>query len=101
MLELGAEGLLPSARAPLPSAVPAHLAGQQAVGWQLGVFFLATAQFVRGQVVAFSTLTGRHHVAYQDGEDEWLLLEAEALQWHLLAAQPCLSLPAGAAPPAG
>ena len=99
MLELGAEGLVPSARAPMPSAVPSHLSGRQLVGWQLGVFFLGSAQFVRGQVVAFSILTGRHHVAYQDGEDEWLHLESEALQWHLLADQPCLSLPAGAAPP--
>lgn len=98
MLELGAESILPSARAPMAGAVPSHLTGREAVGWQLGVYFLGAGEFVRGQVVAFSTLTGRHHVAYQDGEDEWIQLESEALQWHGLTEQYCLSLPSGTSP---
>ena len=94
-MDLGSEDIVPTARASLPCAVLPHLTGQGACGWQLGVYFLGTGSYVQGQVVAFSSATGRHHVAYHDGEDEWVNLQCEALQWHQQADRLCLTLPDG------
>ena len=52
-----------------------------AVGWGLSVFSHAEARFVRGQVIAYGK-RHRHHVLYEDGEDEWLRLAEEHVQWH-------------------
>lgn len=52
-----------------------------AVGWGVSVFSHAEGRFVRGQVIAFGK-KHQHHVLYEDGEDEWLRLAEEDVQWH-------------------
>ena len=35
-----------------------------------------------GRVVAYSAAKGRHHLLYDDGEDEWVDITKEPLTWH-------------------
>ncbi len=34
-----------------------------------------------GWVLAHDPRSGRHHILYDDGEDEWADLQADALEW--------------------
>ncbi len=33
------------------------------------------------QILAYNSRSGRHHVLYSDGEDEWVELRGEAVAW--------------------
>ena len=67
-----------SASTRAPQAAPQ---GDDAVGWCLSVFSHAEEAWMRGEVLSCS-LKGKHHVLYEDGEDEWLKLSKEQVQWH-------------------
>ena len=51
-----------------------------------------------GEVLAWCEEKARHHVLYDDGEDEWLDLGAERLVWHKPGSRPAVAagLPEGA-----
>lgn len=53
-----------------------------------------------GEVLAWDEDKARHHVLYDDGEDEWLDLGAERLVWHKPGSRPAVAagLPEGALP---
>ena len=53
-----------------------------------------------GEVLAWDEDKARHHVLYDDGEDEWLDLGAERLVWHKPGCRPAVAagLPEGALP---
>ena len=53
-----------------------------AVGWGLSIFSYAEEVWVKGQVLSWNVRQGQHHVLYEDGEDEWLKLGKEHVQWH-------------------
>ena len=56
--------------------------GAAAVGWGLSIFSHAEEGWVKGQVLSWNARHGQHHVLYEDGEDEWLRLGKERVQWH-------------------
>ena len=50
----------------------------------------------RADILEYDRNRGAHHVLYEDGEDEWLKLPAEAVAWHKGLRSPPLR--AGLAP---
>eukprot|EP00884_Botryococcus_braunii_P019151 jgi/Botrbrau1/591/Bobra.0010s0056.1 len=96
MLELGAEGL---PKAPLAAVAPQEVGlgprGEAAVGWRLELYTAPQCRWYRAEVLAFNE-NGFHHLLYQDGEDEWVDLSREAVQW--LTSAPLEPLGAGLPP---
>lgn len=43
--------------------------------------FTGCLAWCRGEVLAYNAATGRHHIGYDDGEDEWIVLESESVVW--------------------
>lgn len=62
----------------MAAAIPAKDA---AVGWCVSIYSHAEGKFVKGQIIAHGKRQ-RHHVLFEDGEDEWLKLAEEHVQWH-------------------
>ena len=56
--------------------------GAAAVGWGLSIYSQAEEVWVRGEVISWNPRHGQYHVLYEDGEDEWLKLAKENVQWH-------------------
>ena len=56
--------------------------GAAAVGWGLSIYSQAEEVWVRGEVISWNPCQGQYHVLYEDGEDEWLKLAKENVQWH-------------------
>lgn len=56
--------------------------GAAAVGWGLSIYSQAEEAWVRGEVISWNPRQGQYHVLYEDGEDEWLKLAKENVQWH-------------------
>ncbi|KAL0037417.1 hypothetical protein WJX79_006871 [Trebouxia sp. C0005] len=56
--------------------------GAAAVGWGLSIYSQAEEVWVRGEVISWNSRQGQYHVLYEDGEDEWLRLAKENVQWH-------------------
>lgn len=54
---------------------------REAVGRRVLVYWQASGMWTPGEVLSFNPKTGRHHVLYNDGEDEWLELAKESLAW--------------------
>eukprot|EP00798_Chlamydomonas_sp_ICE-L_P013747 gene13747-19649_t len=50
-------------------------------GRELSVFWQATEMWCPGEVSGFSSITGRHQILYNDGEEEWLDLSSEQILW--------------------
>lgn len=89
---LEAEGLRLS-ESPAPSCqnpTDCEPKGEAALGWMLSVFCKADGSFHEGQLIAHKPTAGLHHILYQDGEDEWLCLQQEQIQWqqHLQRPSP-------------
>lgn len=103
MLALGVAGALdPVGSSDTPPA-QACLAGtprldEAAVGWGLALHSPGCQRWCPGQVLTFNATTGRHHIGYEDGEDEWLELAREPLLW---LQPPCAATPFRAGLPAG
>lgn len=64
-----------------PSPSPPPAAGELAVNWRLQLRCPADGASHVGHVLAFRGLSGRHHILYADGEEEWVALAAESLEW--------------------
>lgn len=45
-----------------------------------------------GQLVGYNPSSGMHHILYRDGEDEWINLAQERVEWLERADRP---IPAG------
>lgn len=88
----------------LPSEMPHPQAptGSAAVGGRVAVLFAGDGRQYAGWVLAYSAKSGKHHILYEDGEDEWLDLQADALEWSPRAAGQALhvGLPPGTELPA-
>ena len=63
-------------------------------------FWAGEGRVQSGEVLAWDEDKARHHVLYDDGEDEWLDLGAERLAWHKPGSRPAVAagLPEGALP---
>jgi hypothetical protein len=80
MVKLGAEGL-PSgpmfvARPPRTDVAPLD----DRINWLVDIYAAAECRWYRAEVLARRE-DGRHHILYQDGEDEWVDLAREAVQF--------------------
>ena len=65
----------------LPSGA-CHLApGLAAVGRRLKVHWPDEMQWFAGQVAHFDEVSGKHHIIYDDGDSEELVLAAERFEW--------------------
>ena len=54
---------------------------QAAVGRRLRVYWPEEQAWFCGMVTRFDVPTGRHHVSYDDGDSEELMLAAERIEW--------------------
>lgn len=54
---------------------------------QVSILFDGDGQWYRGEVLGFDRRRNKHLVLYDDGEDEWVVLERESVAWHKLAKQ--------------
>lgn len=64
---------LKGAHAAHAAGVPAP-AGRKALGWRVGVYLPESAAFAEGEVLGCCNLSGRHHLMYDSGEQEHVLL---------------------------
>ena len=83
--EAGGRGSGPhadSASTRQPAGSTAVPQGAAAVGWCLSIYSQAEEEWVRGEVLSWRSRQGQYHVLYEDGEDEWLKLSKEHVQWH-------------------
>lgn len=83
--QAGGQGARPeadSASTRQPAQAAAVPQGATAVGWGLSIFSQAEEVWVRGEVISWNSRQGQYHVLYEDGEDEWLKLGKENVQWH-------------------
>ncbi|GAB4820373.1 hypothetical protein N2152v2_007419 [Parachlorella kessleri] len=55
--------------------------GRAAVGWRVGVFWSADMVFYSGEVSGFEAATGRHTVAYDDGDVRTISLSTDKMKW--------------------
>lgn len=77
---------LPQQPAPhLPLAAPTGQApaGAAAIGWRVGVYWTMDQAFYCGEIVGFDPASGRHEVAYDDGEEGPLNLGVDKVKWIL------------------
>lgn len=80
---LNAENLCPQKESPTPSQklTGASPDGENALGWVVKIYCRADGMFHEGQLIAYKADAQQHHVLYKDGEDEWIQLQQEALEW--------------------
>ncbi|PRW60087.1 Histone-lysine N-methyltransferase ATX2 [Chlorella sorokiniana] len=57
--------------------------GRSAVGWRVCVYWPADQAFYAGEVVGYDAASGRHEVAYDDGEEGGLDLRLDKVKWVL------------------
>lgn len=55
--------------------------GQQAIGWRIAVYWKADQTFYCGTIQAFDSAMSRHHLVYNDGDEEHLQLGGEHVKW--------------------
>lgn len=53
------------------------------MGWRVAVYWRTDAALYPGNIIAYDASSGKHEVEYDDGESEWLALNAEVLVWRL------------------
>ena len=46
----------------------------KAIGWRVGTYWADSATFYEGEVVGYDNASGRHHLVYDSGEQEHVLL---------------------------
>lgn len=99
---LEAEGLHLAENPATPCQKPAEPepSGEAALGWKISVFCRADSCSYEGQLIAHKPSSNLHHILYQDGEDEWLCLQQEQIQWmqHLDRPSPAGLKPGESAP---
>lgn len=57
--------------------------GAAAVGWRVAVYWPADMAFYSGEIAGYDAASGRHDVAYDDGEEGPLVLGVDRLKWLL------------------
>lgn len=92
---LHAEGLCQSKQPFNTKKTEHHPEGTAALGWLVSVECPADGQQYQGQLIAYAAETGLHHVLYVDGEDEWLSIGVEQIDWIRHIENP---MPAGIKP---
>lgn len=55
--------------------------GAEVVGRPLSLYWSADDAWYTGTVIAYNPDNGQHHVQYEDGELEWVLLGREQVRW--------------------
>ena len=76
--------------------------GEAAVGGRLLIKFAPTGDMFGGEVLAWNERKKRHHILYDDGEEEWVNLSSEkSLVWQGPQRGSSISpgIPEGTAPP--
>lgn len=85
-LQLGVKGLRPEMAPDQPDSRP-ELGGEppasaaDAVGRRLSVYWQGDGRWYAAEVLAHNARSGRHHLLYADGEDEWVDLRVEVVAW--------------------
>ncbi len=51
------------------------------VGRALSLYWTADDAWYTGTVIAYNPDNGQHHIRYNDGELEWVLLGREQVRW--------------------
>ena len=68
---------------PLPSSFLADVAfSRHGSALQVSLLFDGDGQWYRGQVLGHDRRKGRHLILYDDGEDEWVVLDQETVAFH-------------------
>eukprot|EP00854_Cymbomonas_tetramitiformis_P015294 gene15294-18096_t len=71
----------------IPSIVQANVAAEftaeAAIGQNLRVFWPDERQWFQGYVEGYCARTNEHHVVYEDGDEETLVLATERIEWML------------------
>lgn len=76
--------------------------GEAALGWLVAVQCRSNGRACQGQLIAYAEDGDRHHLLYADGEDEWLCLAKEGVQWIQHMDHPIApGLPEGLSKPVG
>uniref|UniRef100_A0A061QY62 Tudor domain-containing protein n=1 Tax=Tetraselmis sp. GSL018 TaxID=582737 RepID=A0A061QY62_9CHLO len=107
MMSLGPEGFVAATADRLVAQIKqGHLEGPtaaHAVGWRLGILWEADGNFYEGEVLSYNPKTHKHHILFQDGEDEWVYLSKEVKCWKSRGRGPSrpAGLPAGEEAPKG
>lgn len=55
--------------------------GRAAIGWRVGVYWKDDAVFYPGEIRGYDSATGKHHIHYDDNEDEHISLSTEKIKW--------------------
>lgn len=70
------------------ASLPAGLAqgedaprGRSAIGWRIGVYWKEDTVFYEGEIKGYDSATGKHHILYDDTEDEYISLSTEKIKW--------------------
>lgn len=66
------------------------------MGWRVGILWEADGNYYEGEVLSFNSKSSKHHILYEDGEDEWVQLNKEVKCWRHKGRG--ASKPAGLAP---
>ncbi|BDA40778.1 probable DNA mismatch repair protein MSH6 at C-terminar half [Coccomyxa sp. Obi] len=105
MARLGAEGVEETPQVPDTSDMGFKGApeGAAAVGGRISIHFAGVGIWCRGEVLAYDASREKHHILYEDGENEWVRLSREAYTWCPNCAESAYpaGLPPGTAAPSG
>eukprot|EP00873_Tetraselmis_striata_P037975 jgi/Tetstr1/458239/TSEL_044727.t1 len=55
--------------------------GRSAIGWRIGVYWKEDTVFYEGEIKGYDSATGKHHILYDDSEDEYISLSTEKIKW--------------------
>lgn len=54
---------------------------EEAEGWHIRIRALMDGKMYGAEVLRFNANTNKHHLLYEDGEDEWVNLKEEEIEW--------------------
>lgn len=55
---------------------------KQAIGWRVAVYWREDSTLYEGEIIAFDNITLRHHIRYDSGDHEHVLLDAVKVYLH-------------------
>ena len=70
------------------------------VGRRIAVLWKSERRYFAGNVAAYDAVNGKHHVRYDDGDEEWIALSRHDLKWDVDAEEAEPKKKAGAKRPA-
>ena len=56
-------------------------AGEDAVGWQMAVYWRASCQFFLASVTDYNSREKQHLVTYSNGDEEYICLSSQCIKW--------------------